>query len=140
MPLLSINEIATLIGADRATVTRRAEQIGLEFEPGKRQAKLLDTRKILQMIPPPTRAINGDEASTFEEARIRETLAKAKKTELEVEKMEGRYADVAELMEAQNALFDSIGSIIKKSELSDDAKEDILDSMTQASRRWAGLD
>lgn len=140
MPLKSFNEIATLVGADRMTVTRRVDQLSIPIEDGPRQSKLIDTRKILQLVPPPSKAIQGEGASTFEEARIRETLAKAKKTELEIEKLEGRFADIAELMEAQNTLFDSIGGIIKKSELSDEKKEDILDAMTTATRQWAGME
>lgn len=140
MPLKSFNEIATLVGADRMTVTRRVDQLSIPIEDGPRQSKLIDTRKILQLVPPPSKSIQGEGASTFEEARIRETLAKAKKTELEIEKLEGRFADITELMEAQNTLFDSISGIIKKSELSDDKKEDILDAMTTATRQWAGME
>ena len=140
MPLLSFNEIATLVGADRMTITRRVEQLNLPIEDGPRQAKLVDTRKLLQLVPPPTKSRTDGEESTFEEARIRETLAKAKKTELEIEKLEGRFVDVTEIMEAQNALFDVIGARIKKSGLSDDEKEDMLDAMTAATRQWAGLD
>lgn len=140
MPLKSFNEIATLVGADRMTITRRVEQLSIPIEDGPRQSKLIDTRKILQLVPPPSKSIQGEGASTFEEARIRETLAKAKKTELEIEKLEGRFADITELMESQNTLFDSISGIIKKSELSDDKKEDILDAMTAATRQWAGME
>jgi hypothetical protein len=140
MPLKSFNEIATLVGADRMTVTRRVDQLSIPIEDGPRQSKLIDTRKILQLVPPPSKSIQGEGASTFEEARIRETLAKAKKTELEIEKLEGRFADITELMESQNTLFDSISGIIKKSELSDDKKEDILDAMTAATRQWAGME
>lgn len=140
MPLLSFNEIATLVGADRMTITRRVEQLNLPVENGPRQAKLVDTRKLLQLVPPPTKSAIDGEESTFEQARIRETLAKAKKTELEIEKLEGRFVDVSEIMDAQNALFDTIGARIKKSSLSDDEKEDMLDAMTEATRQWAGLD
>jgi hypothetical protein len=140
MPLLSFNEIATLVGADRMTITRRVEQLNLPIEDGPRQAKLVDTRKLLQLVPPPTKSRTDGEEATFEEARIRETLAKAKKTELEIEKLEGRFVDVTEIMEAQNALFDVIGARIKKSGLSDDEKEDMLDAMTAATRQWAGMD
>lgn len=122
------------------TITRRVEQLSIPIEDGPRQSKLIDTRKILQLVPPPSKSIQGEGASTFEEARIRETLAKAKKTELEIEKLEGRFADITELMESQNTLFDSISGIIKKSELSDDKKEDILDAMTAATRQWAGME
>ena len=122
------------------TITRRVEQLSIPIEDGPRQSKLIDTRKILQLVPPPSKAVQGEGASTFEEARIRETLAKAKKTELEIEKLEGRFADITELMESQNTLFDSISGIIKKSELSDDKKEDILDAMTTATRQWAGME
>jgi hypothetical protein len=140
MPLKSFNEIATLVGADRMTIARRVDQLSIPIEDGPRQSKLIDTRKILQLVPPPSKSIQGEGASTFEEARIRETLAKAKKTELEIEKLEGRFADITELMESQNTLFDSISGIIKKSELSDDKKEDILDAMTAATRQWAGME
>jgi hypothetical protein len=134
----SVNRIALLVGADRATVVRRAEALGLAPEDGPKQAKLYETKAILQLVPIPTRTTSDDGAgSTFEDARIRETLAKAKKTEIEIERLEGILAPVTDLMEAQNALFDDIGAIIKKSALSDDEKSDLLDAMIAAARKWA---
>lgn len=140
MPLKSINEIATIVGADRATIIRRAEQLSIPVEDGPKNAKLIDTRKILQIVPPPTKMATEDEEATYEQARIRETQAKAKKTEIEIEKLLGRFVDVEELLEAQNALFDIIGTGIKKSELSDEKKEDFLELLTTHIRQWAGLE
>ena len=140
MPLKSFNEIATLVGADRMTVTRRVDQLSIPIEDGPRQSKLIDTRKILQLVPPPSKAVQGEGASTFEEARIRETLAKAEKTELEIEKLKGRFADITELMEALNTLLDFYSGLIKKSELSDDKKEDMFDAMITLTRQWAGME
>tara|TARA_R110002096_G_scaffold329443_2_gene523524 strand:+ start:937 stop:1359 length:423 start_codon:yes stop_codon:yes gene_type:complete len=137
--LQSLQQISNFVGSDRTTIIKRAEQFGLEPVAGKKQAKLYDTRKLVQLIPQPTRATDLIEegASTLEEARIRQTLADARLKELSIKKEEGYLADVTELMELQNALFDDIAARIKKSSLSDSEKEDLLDSIVAAARNWA---
>jgi hypothetical protein len=73
----------------------------------------------------------------LEEARIRQTVADARCKELTAQKLEGSLADVAELMEAQNTIIDTLSAIVKKSALSDNEKEDILSAFSQAARAWA---
>jgi len=137
----SISEIADLVSADRRTVERRAGQLGLVAVPGPKQAKLYDSRELLMLVPPPelssAAAADDTGTATLEEARIRETVAKADKYELEAKKLRGILAPVDELLEAQNALFDDLGAAVKKSTLSDDEKSDLLDSMIATARRWS---
>jgi hypothetical protein len=136
--LKSINELAGIVGADRATVQRRADQLGLVHQDGQKQAKLYDSRTLLQLVPLPSRSSSIDsDSSTLEEARIRQTVADARCKELTAQKLEGSLADVAELMEAQNTIIDTLAAIVKKSALSDNEKEDILSAFSQAARTWA---
>lgn len=137
--LESVNKIASIVGADRATVQRRADQFGLVAKSGEKQAKLYDTRKLVQLIPAPTRlnAVNESGDSTLEEARIRQTVADAKLKELAIEKEEGRLADVREVMEKQNALFDRISAQIKNFNIPDSEKEDLLGMIVKAAEEWA---
>lgn len=134
--LESINKIAHIVGADRATVKRRANQLGLEAVPGEKQATLYETEKLLQLVPPPVRDVSGD-GSTLEEARIRQTNADAELKELAIEKEKGRLADVSELLDIQNELFDQISTQIKNSGLSDSEKDDLLGGIVQAVEKWA---
>ena len=46
-------------------------------------------------------------------------------------------ADVSELLELQNAMFDDLAARIKKSKLSDEEKEDLLDAISGDVRKWA---
>lgn len=136
--LKSINELASIVGADRATVQRRADQLGLVHKDGQKQAKLYDSRTLLQLVPLPSRSSSIDsDSATLEEARIRQTVADARCKELTAQKLEGSLADVAELMEAQNTIIDTLSAIVKKSALSDNEKEDILSAFSQAARTWA---
>jgi len=134
--LESVNKLASLVGADRATVQRRADQLGLKAKSGEKNAKLYDSRALLQMVPLPSRVEDSGEGSTLEEARIRQTLADARVKELTAKKLEGHLADVTEVLELQNAIFDDISARIKKSNLTDSEKEDLLDSLSAAARDW----
>jgi DNA-binding transcriptional regulator YiaG len=139
--LKSVKELSAIAGTNRETVQKRADQLGLVAVPGEKGAKLYDSRYLLQLIPTPTRASKSEadgesEGATLEEARIRSELAKAEKTELEIEKMKGSLADVSELLSSQNAIFDEISAIVKKSAMTDNEKEDCLSSMSKAVRYW----
>lgn len=132
--LQSVNQLASLVGADRATVIRRADQLGLLPRDGEKGAKLYDSRSLLQLVPLPSRGTEG--AATKEEAQIRQITADAKLKELQSAKLEGVLADVSELLAAQNEIFDQLAAIVKKSSLADAEKEDILSAMAQAVRFW----
>lgn len=133
--LKSIKEISAIAGTNRETVEKRANQLGLIHKDGEKGAKLYDTRAILQLVPCPSRGSEG--AETKEEAQIRQILADAKLKELQSQKLEGDLAPVSEILTLQNAIFDSIAAIIKKSALSDDDKADILDNISIAARNWS---
>ena len=135
--LESVNKIASIVGADRATVQRRADQLGLIPQDGPKQAKLYDCRTLLQLVPSPVAVRDTGEMMTLEEARIRQTTADARVKELQAEKLEGTMADVSELLELQNAMFDDLAARIKKSKLSDEEKEDLLDAISGDVRKWA---
>ena len=134
--LKSINELASLVGADRLTVKRRADQLGLQCQEGGRGAMLYDSRALLQLVPPPSRIASDGDAVTLEEARIRQTLADAKVKELAAAKAEGLLADVEELLEAQNGIFDLVIGAIKASSLTDDEKEDMLGMIAKRAEFW----
>ena len=133
---LSVNEIATMLGVDRATVLRRAEALGIEFEHGPHRAKLFQTREIMQLVPVPLRSSTAHDDATLEEAKIRQTMADAEVKELTAQKLKGNLADVGEVMEAQNDILDQVLAIIKKSAMSDNDKEDCLSSISKAARIW----
>jgi hypothetical protein len=133
--LKSVNELASLIGADRATVIRRADQLNLVPDDGPKGAKLYETRQLLQLVPIPTRNSSAD-SSTLEEARIKQTLADARVKELTAQKLEGTLADVEELLMAQNEIMDDVAALIKRSSMAQNEKEEILEKITEAARAW----
>ncbi len=133
--LKSIREIAAMVGTNRETVGKRIAQLGLVEKDGEKGAKLYDTRALLRLIPP-TAATEG--AASLEEARIRSENAKAEKTELEIAKMKQELASVDELMASQNAVFDEIATIVKKSGMSDADKEDVLSAISAVPRKCWG--
>lgn len=133
--LKSVNELASIVGADRATVIRRADQLGLVPEDGPKSAKLYETRVILQLVPIPTRNSSAD-SSTLEEARIKQTLADARVKELTAQKLEGTLADVEELLLAQNEIFADVAALIKRSGIAQNEKEEIFEKIAEAARAW----
>jgi hypothetical protein len=135
MSLLSIKQLAELVGTNRETVSKHAAGIGLVPVDGEKGAKLYDSRKLLRLVVLPSReSIGGGES--LEEAKIRQTLADAEVKELTAKKLKGQLASVTDLLEAQNAILDKIAAIIKKSSMSDDDKEDALSAMSEAGRFW----
>jgi len=134
--LKSINEIASIVGADRATVKRRADQFGLAGQEGEKNSVCYDTRILLQLVPAPSR--NGDtgEGVTLEEARIRQTVADARVKEFAAAKAEGLLADIDELLAAQNSIFDVVIGQVKASSMTEDEKEDCLSAMAKQAEFW----
>lgn len=138
MSLESTNQIASLVGADRATVLRRADQLGLAPVDGAKGAKLYETRELLMLVPIPTRSVDtsGLSGATLEEARIRQTEADARLKELQAQKLEGTLASIEELLEWQNQLHDIIATRIKESSMSESEKEDVMSAISSAAREW----
>ena len=137
MSLESTNEIASLVGADRATVVRRADQLGMIPVDGPKGAKLYETREILMLVPIPSRSTSTDSGgATLEEARIRQTEADARLKELQAQRLEGTLASIDELLEWQNQLHDLIATRIKESSMTEQEKEDVMSSISAAAREW----
>jgi hypothetical protein len=144
--LKSVKEISALAGTNRETVQKRADQLGLVPQNGEKGAKLYDTRALLRLVPSPSRyGEEGDGGDPMlamlsaEDARKRRDLADAKLKEVELEKRLGNLADISDLMAAQNALFDNLVAIIKKSPMTEADKEDCLSSLAGAARQWADI-
>lgn len=136
--LESVNKIASFVGADRRTVQLRADQMGLVAQEGEKGAKLYDSRTLAQLVPAPSAPTDSDGVlPTLEQARTENTVADTKLKNLQAAKLEGVLADVTEIVEEQQALFEDMAAIIKKSNLGDTEKEDILNSIVEATRRWA---
>lgn len=137
MSLESTNEIASLVGADRATVVRRADQLGMIPADGPKGAKLYETREILMLVPIPSRSTSAESGgATLEEARIRQTEADARLKELQAQRLEGTLASIDELLEWQNQLHDLIATRIKESSMTEQEKEDVMSSISAAAREW----
>lgn len=136
--LKSVKEISAIVGSNRETVQKRCDQLGLIPVDGPKSAKLYDTRALITLVPLPSRGGGASDVdgSTLEEARIRQTLADAEVKELTAKKLRGDLADVSELLASQNDIFDQLAAIVKKSNLADTEKEDILSAMAKAVRFW----
>ena len=50
--------------------------------------------------------------------------------------MEGRLADIYELIEAETKLFNGIAGIIRGSSLSDERKEDVFTALQDHAEKW----
>lgn len=136
--LESVNKIATFVGADRRTVQLRADQMGLVAQEGEKGAKLYDSRVLAQLVAAPVASVSDGVLPSLEQARIENTVADTKMKTLQAAKMEGVLADVTEVLQCQQNLFEDISAVIKKSNLSDNEKEDLLNAMVKTAKDWAG--
>ena len=123
--MASVNEIATWFGCDRASVNRRLKQFNL--------SGTIHPKDVLMLKP-----LNPQQEGALDLQTERAKLAReqARLAKLQADKLEGVFADVEELMHANNERDEAIAEIIKKSELSDARKEDILGLISEAMRKW----
>lgn len=136
--LESVNKIASFVGADRRTVQLRADQMGLVAQEGEKGAKLYDSRILSQLVPAPMAASGSDGVlPTLEQARTENTVADTKLKNLQAAKLEGVLADVTEVIQHQQSLFEDIAATIKKSGMGDNEKEDLLNAISEAAGAWA---
>lgn len=79
---LPVSQLAESFGLDRATVTKRLNEVDAAFEPGPHGAKLyLVTDAIRACIRD---FLGADQPGTYEEARARDMKARAQLTELDL--------------------------------------------------------
>lgn len=132
--LISVNQAASLVGADRATVVRRADQLGLVPQDGEKGAKLYDSRCLLQLVPIVARG--SESALTKEEAQIRQIQADADVKELTAAKMRGDLVSVSEILAIQNPAFDDMATQIKTAPIPDELKESLLERLAGVTKAW----
>ena len=122
---MTITELANITGFCRQAIKTRV----VRFELGKnwRPKDLLDLKPL-------------DDAhkitKSLEEARTELAIEDTRLKRLAAEKLEGQLADVAEIEEVTNELFESIAAVIKSSELSDEKKEDIFTAIQDLGKTW----
>ena len=82
-------------------------------------------------------ASNGD-GVTLEQARTDLAIEDANLKRIQREKLEGKLADVDEVIDKATELANTIEGIIRSSDLDDDRKGDIYSAIRQAAKDWAG--
>ena len=69
-------------------------------------------------------------------ARTELALEDARLKRIQAEKLEGRFADVQELIAAESHMLEGIAGIIRSSPLSDERKEDIFTALQDHAKKW----
>ena len=121
----TINAIAEFTGFDRASITRRAKR----FELGKE----VSCKDLFDLKP---LDVAHERKMTLEAARTELAIEDARLKRLHAEKIEGKLADVDELMAAENGLLEGIAGVIKASPLDDSRKEDIFTAIQDHAKQW----
>lgn len=115
---MSIRELETITGFSRDAITRRKKRFGLGDD--------FLLREICDLKP-------LDEAQaemmSLEEARTLDTQAATKLKDRQIAELDGRLADVDELLASEAQCFEKIAAIIKRSRLDNSAKEDLFDEI-----------
>jgi hypothetical protein len=101
----------------------------LTVTEGPKSARLVESKEILALRDESNRG-------SLEQARTEDALASARLKRLQAEKLEGNLADVGEILEWQNDIFDRVIATVKKSSMTDAEKEDCLSQIAESARCW----
>jgi len=121
----TINGIVEFTGFDRGAVVRRIKRFDLKAP--------LSCKDIFTLKPLDEKHANK---ISLEEARTELAIEDTRLKRLQAEKIEGQLADVDQLLEAENALFEGLASIIKSSEIEQAKKDDIYTLIRDHGRKW----
>lgn len=121
----TINAIVEFTGFDRGAIVRRIKRFELE-QP-------ISCKDIFSLKPLDEKHANK---ISLEEARTELAIEDTRLKRLQAEKIEGQLADVDQLMEAENQLFEGIAAIIKSSQLEQSKKDDIYTLIRDHGRKW----
>ena len=120
-----INKLAEMTGFSREAIRTRISRfdLGENWQP----------KDILELKP-------LDEAhkgrKSLEEARAELAVEQTRLTRVKREEMEGRLADVHQLIEAETKMLNGIAGIIRGSSLSDERKEDVFTALQDHAESW----
>lgn len=129
----SLTDLAYATQVDKADATRILAEAGITSEPGPSRANLYPTLAAVRAL---VSAKFSRNRSGLEEARTEDALASARLKRLQAEKLEGNLADVGEILEWQNDIFDRVIATVKKSTMTDAEKEDCLSQIAESARQW----
>ncbi len=132
---ISINKLAELTGKASRTIKARLS----DLKPEKQGAALTyDSAEALAAIYAGYGAMKDAGAMTLTEARTRESLAKAEKTEIEIETMQKQRIPVDVINDAIEPVLALHKQIIMGSKLSDAEKREICESLRDIPRnmKW----
>jgi hypothetical protein len=121
----SISKLAEITGFSREAIRTRISRfnLGENWQP----------KDILELKP-------LDEAhgrrKSLEEARAELATEQTLLTRLKREELEGRLADIYELIEAETKMLNGIAGIIRGSSLSDERKEDVFTALQDHAENW----
>lgn len=118
---MTIREFSALIGYHRDSISTRIKRFGLgdDWQP----------KDVIMLRP-----LDDTHASkrSLEDERAELARQQARVAKFKADELEGRLADVDELLARYAALLETIAATIKTSLLEDDRKEDIFTSLRDA--------
>lgn len=111
-------------GFSRDAIRARFDRFGL--------GKTADPREVIQLKPLDDLAKSG----TLEEARKRQAEADAHLKELQAQKLQAELASVDDIRGELASLFEQFAAEIRKSQLDEGTKQDMLEQMTAYLEKW----
>lgn len=121
----TVNAIAKFTGFDRASIQRRVDRFDLGADVRVKDVVML-------------RPLDEEHANkiTLEEARTAEAKESAALKRIQREKLEGKLADIDELLPRLNGLLDGVAATIKTSPLDEARKDDVFTAIRDFLREW----
>lgn len=132
MPRLSINELATLTGKTRATVTKRLDGIDPAEDKGK-VGKLYDSKIALEKIYLAANESGGEFISSAE-AQRQLTIARKEQIDLETACTRKERISLDVLEETNDEIFSNVAGILKAHEGKKLSSESIGDMLSELRR------
>lgn len=124
---ISKDQLARILGIDNRSATKYLKGLDVWFRYRNGHFYRLG-----EVLPHVIAAQKGKAGNALE----RKNEALARKTELEIEILEGTLVPVDGVLEDQNELLEGIASIIRASDLEDDRKADIFGAIRDHGRAW----
>ncbi len=110
MALISENQASDLTGKDRRTIKRLAE--GLAFSDGPKNARLYESRALLERIYLGEPGKDGANVTSFEAVRLL-NVKRAEEIELDMEIKRKERIPLAICAEIDDQIFQSVAAILK---------------------------
>ena len=127
----SLTMLAKLTGTDKGDAKAALVEGRIDSRKGERRADLYPLFPAIKVL-----LARKTTMKTVQESIIERNVEDARLKRIQAEKLEGKFANVQELIAAESQMLEGIAGIIRSSTLSDERKEDIFTALQDHAKKW----